>query len=77
MKTVRLVVRICSALAVAFLAASLALAAAGCAVPYVERPTFISSDNQIQARFIMNGNMEKQSLSEYVSYTVGETRDRR
>lgn len=39
MKTVRLVVRICSALAVAFLAASLALAASGCAVPFVERPT--------------------------------------
>ncbi len=39
MKTVRLVVRICSALVVAFLAASLALAAAGCAVPYVERPS--------------------------------------
>ena len=39
MRTVRLVVRICSALAVAFLAASFALAAAGCAVPYVERPT--------------------------------------
>ena len=38
MKTVRLVVRICSALVVAFLAASLALAAAGCAVPFVERP---------------------------------------
>lgn len=39
MKTVRLVVRICSALAVAFLAASLALALAGCTVPYVERPS--------------------------------------
>lgn len=38
MRTVRLVVRICSALVVAFLAASLALAAAGCAVPFVERP---------------------------------------
>ena len=38
MKAVRLVVRICSALVVAFLAASLALAAAGCAVPFVERP---------------------------------------
>ncbi len=39
MRTVRLVVRICSALVVAFLAASLALAVAGCAVPYVERPS--------------------------------------
>ena len=39
MKTIRLVVRICSVLVVAFLAASIALAVAGCAVPYVERPT--------------------------------------
>ena len=38
MKTIRLVVRICSVLVVAFLAASIALAVAGCAVPYVERP---------------------------------------
>lgn len=34
----RLIVRICSALLVAFLAASLALAISGCAVPFVERP---------------------------------------
>ena len=33
----RLIVRICSALLVAFLAASLALAISGCAVPFVER----------------------------------------
>ena len=38
MKTIRLVIRICSALAIAFVAATIALAAAGCAVPYVERP---------------------------------------
>ena len=39
MKTVRFVIRICSALVVAFLAASLVLASGGCAVPYVERPS--------------------------------------
>ena len=38
MKTVRFVIRLCSALVVAFLAASVALALAGCAVSYVERP---------------------------------------
>ena len=38
MRTVRLVVRICSALVLALVVASLALAAAGCAVPFVERP---------------------------------------
>lgn len=39
MKTIRLVIRICSALAIAFVAATIALAAAGCAVPFVERPS--------------------------------------
>lgn len=34
----RLIVRICSALLVAFLAAALALAISSCAVPFVERP---------------------------------------
>ena len=39
MRTVRLVVRICSALVLALLAAALVLAASGCAVPFVERPS--------------------------------------
>ena len=39
MKTVRLVIRVCSALVLALVAATLALAAAGCTVPFVERPT--------------------------------------
>ena len=39
MRTVRLVVRICSALVLALLAATLVLAASGCAVPFVERPS--------------------------------------
>ena len=34
----RLVMRVCSALVLALLAATLALAASGCAVPFVERP---------------------------------------
>ena len=38
MKTIRFVVRICSALAIAFLMVTIALAVAGCAVPFVERP---------------------------------------
>ena len=38
MRTVRLVVRICSALVLTFVAATIALAVAGCAVPFVERP---------------------------------------
>ena len=38
MKTIRLVVRICSAFALALVAATIALAVAGCAVPFVERP---------------------------------------
>ena len=39
MRTVRLVVRICSALVLALVVASLALAVSGCAVPFVERPS--------------------------------------
>ena len=39
MRTVRLVVRICSALVLALVAATLVLAASGCAEPYVERPS--------------------------------------
>ncbi len=39
MKTIHLVIRICSALLAAVLVATFALAVAGCAVPYVERPT--------------------------------------
>ncbi|MBQ3746075.1 MAG: hypothetical protein IJL06_02260 [Kiritimatiellae bacterium] len=39
MRTVRLVIRICSALVLALVAATLVLAASGCAVPYVERPS--------------------------------------
>ena len=38
MRTVRLVIRICSALVVTLVAATIVLAAAGCAVPYVKRP---------------------------------------
>jgi hypothetical protein len=38
MKTIRLVVRICSALVLALVISSLVLAASGCAVPFVERP---------------------------------------
>ena len=38
MKTIRLVVRICSTLVLTFVAATIVLAAAGCAVPFVERP---------------------------------------
>ena len=37
MKTIRFVVRICSAFALALVAATIVLAAAGCAVPFVER----------------------------------------
>ena len=39
MRTVRLVVRICSVLVLALLAATLVLAASGCAVSFVERPS--------------------------------------
>ena len=39
MRTVRLVVRICSALVLALVVSSLVLAASGCAVPFVERPS--------------------------------------
>ena len=39
MRTVRLVVRICAALVLALVAATLVLAASGCAVPFVERPS--------------------------------------
>ena len=39
MKTIRLVIRVCSALFLSLVLASLALAAAGCAVPFVERPS--------------------------------------
>ncbi len=39
MKTIRLVIRVCSALVFALVVAFLAFAASGCAVPFVERPT--------------------------------------
>ena len=39
MKTIRLVIRVCSALIIALVVSSLVLAASGCAVPFVERPT--------------------------------------
>ena len=38
MKTVRFVARLGALFLIAFVAASVVLAAAGCAVPYVERP---------------------------------------
>ena len=39
MRTVRLVVRICAALVLALVISSLILAASGCTVPFVERPS--------------------------------------
>lgn len=39
MRTVRLVIRVCSALVLALVVSSLVLAASGCAVPFVERPS--------------------------------------
>ena len=39
MRTVRLVIRVCAALVLALVVASLALAVSGCAVPFVERPS--------------------------------------
>ena len=39
MKTARILVRVAALVVAVFLAASVALALAGCAVPYVERPS--------------------------------------
>ena len=39
MKTIRLVIRICSVLVLALVVSSLVLVTSGCVVPFVERPS--------------------------------------